>query len=222
MGGPRCRLQTDVLERCEVFRSSRQPSYDSRTVVNEHGAFLWEHWDSLDLREQAPHQRLRRLIWNPPTVGTAHYGLIRMTALRQGRGLLGFVSSDYVCLAELALLGEFREVPECLLLKRYHPGMSRELNPNVADLAEWSRPGSSRHLILEYWNLFAQHLVAINMSRLGLFDRTRCYVAFIPSWLRVWRVQLGREFRRLPAEFRRVRTLRRRPLPVRPHGQAAK
>ena len=197
------------LERCVAAFRTESPDvvlvYPRSTVVDEHGAFLWEHSDRLDLRERAPHQRLKRLIWNPPTVGTAHYGLVRTTALRRGRGLQGFVSSDYVFLAELAMMGEFREVPECLLIKRYHPGMSREINPNIADLAEWTQPGSSQHLILEYWNLFARHLVAIHGSPLAFLDRARCYAVFVPNWLRVWRSQLVKELRGLPAELRRVR-----------------
>ena len=133
------------LEQCVgVFRS--EPSavvlvYPRSRVIDEHGAVLWEHWDGLDLRKRTPHQRLKQLVRNPPNMGTSVFGLARTSALRQTRGILPILSPDYLVLAELALLGEFREVPELHFLKRYHrscrvaeagkrhPGPPRVLDP---------------------------------------------------------------------------------------------
>ena len=176
------------LERCVETLRSESPSvvlaYPRSKVINEHGAVLWEHWDRLDLRDSTPHKRLLQLVRNPPNMGTSIYGLMRTSALRQTRGLGDFPSHDYVLLAELALLGEFREIPELLFLKRYHASMSREANPTLEALADWIKPGSGNRVILEYWNLFFEHLASIHGAPLGLLERTRCYAAFVPMWAR--------------------------------------
>jgi glycosyltransferase involved in cell wall biosynthesis len=201
------------LERCvETFRSESSAVvlvYPRSTAIDEHGAVLWEHWDRLDLRESTPHERIKRLVWNPPNMGTSIFGLIRTSALRQTRGTLTFLSADYVILAELALLGEFREIPEVLFLRRYHRGMSREACLTLADLAEWFQPGSSNSVLLEYWTLLAQHLVSIKRAPLGFGERMRCCAAVVPGWTRVWRRQLTEELVGLPAELRRVWAARR-------------
>jgi hypothetical protein len=142
-------------------------------------------------------------------MGTALFGLIRTSALRRTRGNLPILSPDYVILAELALLGEFRELPEFLFLKRYHPNVSRRANTTLAAVAEWQKPGTGTRVILEYWTLFVHHLFAINRAPLGFRERVRCYAVFIPGWMRVWRRQLQRELLGLPAEVRRVRATRR-------------
>lgn len=201
------------LEQCvAVFRS--EPSavvlvYPRSRVIDEHGAVLWEHWDGLDLRKPTPHQRLSQLVRNPPNMGTSFLGLARTSALRQTRGILPILSPDYVVLAELALLGEFREVPEFLFLKRYHPGVSRRAHSSLATLAEWQKPGSGTQVLLEYWTLFVQHLVAIRRAPVGFGERLRCYATLILGWTRVWRRRLWKELVGLPKELRRARAARR-------------
>jgi glycosyltransferase involved in cell wall biosynthesis len=201
------------LQRCiETFRSE-PPNvvlvYPQSTVIDEHGTHLWEHWDGLDLREHSPHERLKRLIWNPPNMGTILYGMVRRSALRQTREHGAYPSADYVLLAELALIGEFREIPERLLLKRYHAGMSREANPSAAEIAEFLRPKTRNQVTLEYGTLFIQHLAAIAHVPMGFFERLRCYTTFLPNWMRVWWRRHQKEIFSLPAEVRRVREARR-------------
>jgi glycosyltransferase involved in cell wall biosynthesis len=56
--------------------------------------------------------------------GSHMYGVVRREALAQTQLLLNFASSDRTMLAELALLGRFRSVPERLYLRRVHAGSS--------------------------------------------------------------------------------------------------
>jgi glycosyltransferase involved in cell wall biosynthesis len=60
--------------------------------------------------------------------GSHMFGIIRREALRQTRLLPNFAGSDRAMLAELALLGRFRSVPERLYLKRFHASASWALN----------------------------------------------------------------------------------------------
>lgn len=67
----------------------------------------------------------------------AVFGLIRSEALHRTRLIDRFVSSDYVLLVELALLGQIREVPEVLLRRRLHAGTSRLANTTPDEVAAW-------------------------------------------------------------------------------------
>lgn len=60
--------------------------------------------------------------------GSHMFAVIRRAALRQTQLLPNFAGSDRAMLAELALLGRFRSVPERLYLKRFHAGVSWALN----------------------------------------------------------------------------------------------
>jgi glycosyltransferase involved in cell wall biosynthesis len=68
-------------------------------------------------------QVLSRARW-----GIHMFGVIRREALRRTRLLPNFAGSDRAMLAELALLGRFRAVPERLFFKRFHAGVSWSLD----------------------------------------------------------------------------------------------
>jgi hypothetical protein len=56
------------------------------------------------------------------------FAVMRREALQRTHLLPNFAGSDRAMLAELALLGRFRGVPERLFLKRFHAGVSWALN----------------------------------------------------------------------------------------------
>jgi glycosyltransferase involved in cell wall biosynthesis len=60
--------------------------------------------------------------------GSHMFGVIRREALKRTKLLPNFAGSDRVMLAELALLGRFRAVPESLFMKRFHASASWALN----------------------------------------------------------------------------------------------
>jgi glycosyltransferase involved in cell wall biosynthesis len=60
--------------------------------------------------------------------GSHMFGVMRREALQRTHLLPNFAGSDRAMLAELALLGRFRAVPERLFLKRFHAGVSWALN----------------------------------------------------------------------------------------------
>jgi glycosyltransferase involved in cell wall biosynthesis len=81
---------------------------------------------------------LRRMNW-----ATALFGVMRTDALKRTNRLGSYYEADRILLAELALLGRFRQVDEPLLRKRCHAGVSvlksyaekaRMMDPNVAPL----------------------------------------------------------------------------------------
>lgn len=83
-------------------------------------------------------EALRRMNWC-----TALFGVVRSHALRRTNLLGSYYEADRILLAELALLGRFRQIEEPLLCKRCHAGVSvlksyadkaRMMDPNVAPL----------------------------------------------------------------------------------------
>lgn len=174
-------------------------AYPRARFIDEHGHVIRDHDDALDLGEHAPHDRLRRLI---RTLGYANalHGVIRAEALRQTRLHGAYPSSDYVLLAELALLGTFIEVPDRLFLRRLHPEMSRRANPGAAEATVWFRPDAELRYRTEAWPLVAEHLRAIARAPLPVGERLRCAIVFARVGGRRYGHHLVRELRELAAE----------------------
>jgi glycosyltransferase involved in cell wall biosynthesis len=168
------------LEQC-ISALDRQPRavlvFPKTRLIDESGHFVRDHEDGLALPQQTAHERLGRLV---AALGYANpvYGLIRSSALRRTRLLGDYPSADYVLLAELALLGEFAELPERLFLRRIHPQMSRLQNPDPASAARWFRPDTQARFRAESSRLCLEHLVAISHAPLGVAERLRCIGTF--------------------------------------------
>jgi glycosyltransferase involved in cell wall biosynthesis len=197
------------LERCvEVL--DRAPdsvvlAYPKTVLIDEGGHFVRSYEDGLDLRDPKPHRRLRALIRNL-VLSNAVFGLIRRDALERTRGHGSYISADYILLAELALLGQFWEIPEPLFLRREHPQMSRRANRSTAELAEWFETGSGDESKSEFVRLFAEYVAALDRAPLTAFERMRAYTTLL-TWLRRFHRSMlrelvpGRSASRGPAPF---------------------
>ena len=106
-----------------------------------------------------PHRRLATVLRHVCKVNQL-YGILLTDTLRKTRLIDSFASSDYVLLAELAMLGELREIPEVLLRRRSEPGRgavaNREknawaawLDPRKADRRDWL--SMRERLVFEYF-----------------------------------------------------------------------
>jgi hypothetical protein len=65
--------------------------------------------------------------------------------------------------------------------------MSRVAHRTPAEAAEWFRPGSGASQgkrVNESWRLFVEHLRSIHSLPLDRLERVRCFLAFVPTWLR--------------------------------------
>lgn len=182
------------LERCvEVL--DRAPdsvvlAYPKTALIDADGNLLGPYEDGLDLRQPEPHQRLRALIRNL-VMSNAVFGLVRRDALNRTRGHGTYISADYVLLAELAVQGQFWEIPEQLFLRRDHPGMSRRANTSSAELAEWFKTGG--HQNREFSRLLGEYLRALQQAPgLGPLERLRAYGTLLP-WLRRFHRSILRE-----------------------------
>jgi len=178
------------LERCvEVL--DRAPdsvvlAYPKTVLIDKEGTLIGPYEDGMNLRQPEPDQRLRTLIRNL-VLSNAVFGLIRKDALSQTRRHGAYISADYVLLAELALLGQFWEIPEPLFLRRDHPGMSRRANTSTSEVAEWFETGASAHQKRAMVRLSREYLRALSRSPdLSPLERFRAYGTLLP-WLNRFR-----------------------------------
>ncbi len=183
-------LAPTYVERC-VDVLDQAPSivvcYPKTTIIDENGSIVREYDDRLNLSEPTPHERARHLVRTIIMANPA-FSMMRSSALRHTRLLDSFVSSDYVLLFELALLGEFREIPEPLFFRREHPAMSRHANIGPEQVMKWFDPSHRGRYVTEFWRLFAEHLVSIARLPLSPAEKLKVYATFVPAWgRRRWR-----------------------------------
>lgn len=184
----------------EVFDSA-PPSvvlvYPKTEIIDSNGNALAQHVaETIDTRDENPHIRLGRVLKNL-NMACAVFGLMRSSALQQTRLIDRFIASDYVLLAELAMLGELREVPQTLFLRRLHPRISTYASRNPTQLLQWFDPSQRRHRrwVSPMMWLGVEYLRSARRIPLGRFERFRCYL----SATRVW---YARECRNLAGRYK--------------------
>jgi glycosyltransferase involved in cell wall biosynthesis len=114
--------------------------YSYCEYIDELGQVVGVDSDHVGKNDPCPHKRLAYLLrhihmYNSP------YGLIRSSMLRATRLHGLFFGSDYVLMAELAMLGVLVEIPEPLLRIRQHPGRTFTANKSKMALRELFAPG---------------------------------------------------------------------------------
>jgi glycosyltransferase involved in cell wall biosynthesis len=154
--------------------------YPRTKLIDEEGEVIGDWDDTVDLRQATAHERLSSLIQNL-VLGHPMFGVVRRRALEQTHLNGSFPSSDYVLLAELALLGEIRRLDEALFYRRVHSGSSRNANASPEELAEWFGAKSTVHY--EHTRLLAEHLRAIASSPIKARERLRCLVTILNVWV---------------------------------------
>jgi glycosyltransferase involved in cell wall biosynthesis len=152
--------------------------------------------ESLATSDPLPHRRLADVLRNL-NMACPVFGLIRSSALRKTRLIGSFIASDYVLLAELAMLGGIWEIPEVLFQRRVHPKISTYAHSSPADLLRWFDPSKrpSRALHSPMLALGGQYLKSINHLPLDPTERLHCRVTALSVWY-------GRELRILGGKYK--------------------
>ena len=174
-------------------------------IIDENGKkIIKEGWqpESLDTRRSRPHQRvadvLRNIAW-----ATAQFGVYRSEALRKTRLIDRFLASDHVLLLELAILGEIREIPEVLFQRRYHPGISTNVNRTEAEFQEWWDPSQKpkgrffprmKLALLPRTRLLREFSRSVGRMPLSPKERLLCFFT-------AWSIWFSRESLRLRVEY---------------------
>lgn len=192
------------VETLEAAPASVVLCYPKTTLIDENGGRLREHPDDLDLREPEPHQRLRHFLLRYNLCNPI-VGVMRTSALRKTQLHGAYLSSDITLLAELALLGEWWEIPQPLFFRRIYSGSSRQGDRRLSDVAKWFNPSHSGTLLVSpRTRVFFHILGAIWQSPMRAAERARCLAsASWTWWARRFRVRAGLLRRRLRDHGRR-------------------
>lgn len=198
-------LKPRYLEAC-VAEFERHPEtvvvYPRTELIDAAGQVTGSDPITLAEPDAWPHRRLwafhRQISLANPV-----FGLIRAEALRQTRLIDVFIKSDIVLLAELLMLGEFREVPEVLFHRRLHQERSLEANRTDAALRAWFDPTRrhERQWLSVQRRLSWEHLRSACRMPLSAGERIRC--VGVTLWWRFLRAPC----RRICNIFLRFRSL---------------
>ncbi len=179
-------LAPTCVERCFEMLSNAPPTvvlvFPLTRLIGADGIGVRDLDDRMNVRESTPHARLGHVVMNV-VWGNLVFALMVSDALRRTRGHGSYPSSDWVLLAELAMLGEFWRVPEPLFLRRVHEGMSRRANTTTREVAQWFDP-SNEGKEGELRRLFVEHFEAIRHAPLSRTERSLCYATFVATWTR--------------------------------------
>jgi glycosyltransferase involved in cell wall biosynthesis len=163
-------------------------AHPAATVIDEAGNFIENY--TIELRTDSPDVATRFY----DLVMIYHqcyqiYGVIRRSALEKTGAMGNFVNGDGVLLANLALYGHFRKIPEPLFFSRRHGGQSCQTAPsrlrtprlrltngvNGMPCTEWWNPSKQRAVTFPQWRQLAEYARLVNRSSLPLGDRARCH-----------------------------------------------
>jgi glycosyltransferase involved in cell wall biosynthesis len=182
-------------------------SYPETTLVDIDGADMGPIDDSdLAVADDDPARRLDQLLrnrfeWHPV------FGVMRTDVLRTTRGIGVFPMADVVLLAEMALRGRFRQVPERLFLRRYHEQRSIAAGPSFVEQVAWYDPARRARFALPQARVSTELMKAVARAPIGPAASSRAALAVLRRWTvphwrhiggevkiaaRAWRAPAGR------------------------------
>jgi glycosyltransferase involved in cell wall biosynthesis len=121
-----------------------------------------------------PHERFRALIHKAHTCEEI-YGLMRSEILKRTPLIGAYTSSDQNLLAELALHGQFREVPEVLFFHRWHEASSYTLWPDGSARWLWFDPSAKGRILFPRWKQLFEFVKSVRRVPVSRLERARCY-----------------------------------------------
>jgi glycosyltransferase involved in cell wall biosynthesis len=185
-----------MLRRCMEVMVASDPSvalvYTRSEIIDENSAVVaplaTPRWDSVATAAKSAHQRLLHVLWRV-LHGQAFYGVIRSSFLRRVRPF-GSIATDWVILAQLAMLGKIIEVPEVLFRLRRHSSNSWNGKNTSRQVLHWNDPDANRfEKALPFRvSIMLEHMKSVNYLPLSPFEKVTCMaVACLTPPLRsVW------------------------------------
>jgi glycosyltransferase involved in cell wall biosynthesis len=198
--------EPQLLTRClEVLEGRPEVvlAYPKTVLIDEDDKVLRKHEDRLHMPFPAPAERLRHFAtrrW----LCNACFGVIRTDVLRRTALVRPYVSSDIALLAELALAGQFHEVPERLFRRRVAASSCGLGSLSTSEVAAWFDPQRGRPRVPPLIRVFADVEKTILTSRLRPAERLTTAHAFGLAWtkrrlgVRLWRLRMAIQHKALP------------------------
>lgn len=171
--------------------------YPRTYLIDGEGHVVREHDDDFEIRGDTPGRRLREFAWRWNLCNPC-FGLHRRRVLEGTRLIEPYISSDVTLLAELAMRGEFWEIPDRLFYRRVHATSSRQGELSLDETAQWFAPGLRAPRYQPETRVFVEILRSTARAGLGPATTARAAAAFTAAWTeRRLRVRGGRLKRRV-------------------------
>ncbi len=152
----------DLVARCFAVLDHEKDvalCYGRTSLIDESGRELGPYEDRLDLRSPDVRDRFRLVLREIGLVNVLQ-GVVRSDALRR-TGLLGsYLGSDVILVAELALYGQFRELPDRLFFRRMHGAAFSSLKTDESRRA-YVDPRRQPRITLYWWRHYLEYMRAI-------------------------------------------------------------
>jgi glycosyltransferase involved in cell wall biosynthesis len=163
----------DLVAQC-VDVLDRHPDvvlcYGKTTLIDAEGRTLRPYEDRLGLHSTSVTERFRQVLDRVGLVNVLQ-GVIRIEALRRTALIESYLGADMVLVVELALHGQFHELPERLFRRRIHDeAFSTRTHEDQQALWE---PRARRRMELYLWRHYVGYLRAIARTRLPSTTKLR-------------------------------------------------
>jgi glycosyltransferase involved in cell wall biosynthesis len=185
-------LEPTMLEACVPVLDAEPEvvlAYPRTRIVDDVGETIGLWGDNFEHHSPHAHERLRHYFRNKSR-NEGQYGVWRRSELLKS-GLMGaFPLSDQVLMAEMMMRGPFRELPEYLFLKRFHPGISTEAY-NQYQMAAFMDPRKRDAFTLVRYDRLLAFASAVRRCKLPPMEALRCYLQLVlmvlmpANWLRM-------------------------------------
>ena len=148
------------------------------TIIDERGESLGDYVENAALRSPSAYTRLRHYIDHDRhcPLCSLYFGLMRRDVLARTTLFQPYIDAEMSLMSELALRGQFYEIPEHLFQHRDHPGISTRRYATTRERIAWSDPAKAGRGGWDGWRVLLARLRAVTVVPMGPIDRARCYL----------------------------------------------
>ncbi|QDT63862.1 glycosyltransferase family 2 protein [Calycomorphotria hydatis] len=185
-------LMPTYLERCvEILDAHLNVAlcYPQAYHINETGGQRTPYDENLHLDQNASVDRFDQYLRSLRLV-SAVFGVMRREVLAETQLIGCYPMSDFVLLAEVALRGQFYQVPERLFLHRMHAKQSIRKYRLLQDRAQWFQPGRPPGRFFPAWRVSLEFMKAIEAAPLSRREKLACYWSLRHWPKRYWKSHL--------------------------------
>jgi len=165
--------------------------YPKTRLIDANGSALSDYEDKLDLMDDSPRARFRKL-YELIGLCNAHLGLIRRDAMLQTKLIAAHKASDVDFLGELALLGKFWLLPEIRFFRRFHQESSSWARDSSEHQKRYYDPSSRAKGGTDTWQRLRFQWAMLWRSPIGLADKL-ALSNDLARWTRYQRTALSQE-----------------------------
>jgi glycosyltransferase involved in cell wall biosynthesis len=159
-------------------------AYPQTIIIDDDGAAMRNYDDFFHLVGLAPHERFYRVLAHSnQELLNPSLGLTRRSLVVRTMPLGSYYASDRVMLAQLAIDGEFYEVPERLLYRRVYQRKENWTTGSDEQVTAWFDPAAKRGIVAPRVKKLAGYFQAIVRAQQPLSVKLRCCEVFAAFYL---------------------------------------